>query len=68
MAHFSMFVQTKANVKLTDGNMGHNQIIGIILCHFSYCPIIHPTGPVYYYPFNPYNTISSGALKFYIGI
>ena len=34
MSHFSMFVPTKATVKLANGNMGHDQIIGIILCLF----------------------------------
>ena len=67
ISHFSMFVPTKSTVKLANGNTGHAQVIGIILCHFPNCLIIYPVGPVYYYPGNPSNTISSGALKFYIG-
>ena len=47
--------------------MGHAQVIGIILCHFTSCPIIYPVVPVYHFPGNPYNTISSGDLKFYPG-
>ena len=67
MSHFSMFVPTKATVKLANGNMGHAQVIGIILCCFPNCLIIYPVGPVYYCPGQPSNTISSGVLKFYIG-
>ena len=67
MSHFSMFVPTNATVKLANGNMGHAQGIGIILCCFTNCSIIHPVGTVYYCPGHPSNTISSGALKFYIG-
>ena len=37
MSHFSLFVPTKAAVKLANGNMGHAQLIGIILCRFSKC-------------------------------
>ena len=62
-----MFVPTKATVKLANGNTGHAQGIGTILCRFLNCYIIHPVGPVYYCPGHPSNTISSGALKFYIG-
>ena len=68
MSQFSMFVPTKATVKLSNGNTGHAQGIGIILCRFPNCSIIYPVGPVYYCPGHPSNTISSGALKFYIGI
>ena len=64
MSHFSMFVPTKSDVKLDNGNMGHAQVIGIILCHFTNCPIIYPVVPVYYYPGNNSNNISSGDLKF----
>ena len=39
MSHFSMFVPTKANVKLTNGNTGNDQEIGIILCLFPNCLI-----------------------------
>ena len=37
------------------------------LCRFPNFSIIYPVGPVYYCPGQPSNTISSGALKFYIG-
>ena len=67
MSHFSMFVPTKVTVKLANVNTVHDQIIGIILCHFPNCSIIYPVVPVYYYPGHPYNTISSGSLKFYAG-
>ena len=67
MSHFSMFFPTKATAKLANGNTGHAQEIGIILCHFPNCSIIYPVGTVYYCPGHPSNTISSGALKFYIG-
>ena len=67
MSHFSMFVPTKATVKLANGNTGHAQGIGIVLCRFPNCLIIYPVGPVYYCPVHPSNTIPSGALKFYIG-
>ena len=66
MSHFSMFVPTQATVKLDNGNTGHAQGIGIILCCFPTCLIIYPVGPVYYCPGHPSNTISSGALNFYI--
>ena len=62
-----MFVPTKSTVKLDNGNTGHAQGIGIILCRFPKFSIIIPVGPVYYCPGHPSNTISSGALKFYIG-
>ena len=62
-----MFSLTKATLKLANGNTGHAQGIGIILCRFPNCSIIYPVGPVYYCPGHPSNTISSGALKFYIG-
>ena len=67
MSHFSTFVLTKATVKLANGNTGHAQGIGIILFRFPNCSIIYPVGLVYYCPVHPSNTISSGALKFYIG-
>ena len=67
MSHFSMFVPTKATVKVANGNTGHAQVIGIILCLLPNCSIIYPVGPVYYFPDHPSNTISSGALNFYIG-
>ena len=63
-----MFVPTKATVKLDNGNTEHAQEIGIILYRFPKCLIIYPVGPVYYFPGRHSNTISSGALKFYIGI
>ena len=62
-----MFVPTKATVKLANGNTGHAQGIGIILYCFTNCLIIYPAGTVYYCTGHPSNTISSGALKFYIG-
>ena len=67
MSTFSMFVPTKAALKMANGNMGHAQGIGIILCRFSYSLVVYPVGPVYYFPGHPSSTISSGALKFYIG-
>ena len=66
MSNFSMFVPTNDTVTLANGSIGHAQGIGIILCHFPNCSIIHPVGPVYYCPGHPSNTISSGDLKFYI--
>ena len=62
----SMFVTTKAIVKLANENTGHAKRIGIVLCHFTNSSIIYPVGLVYYFPGHPYNTISSGALKFYV--
>ena len=62
-----MFVLTKATLTLANGNTGHAQGIGIILCLFLNCSIIYPVTPVYYCPGHPSNTISSGALKFYVG-
>ena len=48
MSHFSMFVPTKANVKLANVNTGHAQGIEIILCIIPNCSIIYQVGPVYY--------------------
>ena len=62
-----MFVPTKATVKLANESTGHAQGIGVVLCCSPNCLIIYPVGPVYYFPGHPSNTISSGALKFYIG-
>ena len=67
MSQFSMFVPTKATVKLDNGKTLHAQVIEIILCLFPNCSIIYLVGPVYYFPGHPSNTISSGALKFYVG-
>ena len=67
MSHFSIFVPTNAILKLANGNAGHAQGIGIILCLFPNCSVIYPVGPVYYCPDHPSNTVSSGALNFYIG-
>ena len=50
MSQFSMFVPTNATVKFANVNMVHSQGIGIILCHFTNCPIIYPVVPVYYCP------------------
>ena len=66
MSKISMFVPTKATVKLTNGNTGHAQGIGIILCRFPNFLIIYPVGPVYYFPGHPPNAISSDVLKFYV--
>ena len=63
-----MVVPIKATVKLTNGNTGHAQGIGINLCRFTNCLIIYPVGPVQYCPGNHPNTISSGDLKFYIDL
>ena len=60
MSHFSMFVPTKSDVKLANGNMGHAQVIGIILCHFTNFTIIYPVVPVYYCPGHPSDNISLG--------
>ena len=65
MSHFSMFVATKATVKLANVNTVNSQGIGIILCCFTNFSIIYPVGPVYYCPGHPSNTISPGAVKFY---
>ena len=53
MSHFSMFVTTKATVKLANGNTGHAQGIGIILRRFPNCLTIYPVGTVYYCPGHP---------------
>ena len=68
MSHFNMFVPTKATVELANGNTGHAQGIEIILCQFPNCKILYPVGTVYYCPCQPSNTISSGELKFCIGL
>ena len=68
MSHFSMFVTTKATVKLVIENTGHAQVIRIIVYHLPYCSIIYPEVPVYYFPGCSYNTISSGALNMYVGL
>ena len=67
MSQFSMFIQTKANVKLANGNMGCAQVIGIVLYFFPNCYTIYPVVPVYYFTGHPSNTISLCALKFYVG-
>ena len=67
MSHFSMFVLTKYTVKLDNGNTVYSQVIGIILCLFPNCLVIFPVGTVYYCPCRYSNTMSSGALKFYVG-
>ena len=41
MSYFSVFVTTKANVKLANGNTLYAQSIGIILCCFPNCTIIY---------------------------
>ena len=67
MPHFSMFVPIQANVKLSNENTLHVQIIGVILYHFPNCLIIYPVVPVHSFPGHPSNNISSSPLKFYIG-
>ena len=62
-----MFVPIKTTVKLANGNRGHAQIIGIILCRLTNCSNIYPVVPVYSCPCHPSSTISSGTLKFYVG-
>ena len=66
MSHFSMFVPTKATLKLVNGNTGHSQGIGIILCCLPNCLVVYPVVPVCYCPGHPSNTILSSSLKFYI--
>ena len=53
MSHFSMFYPTKATMKLANGNTGHAQGIGIIVCCFHNCSIIYLVGPVCYCPGHP---------------
>ena len=67
MSHFSMFVPTKANVKLAYGNPVHAQGIGIVLCHFPNLPIIYSVDTDYYCTGHPSNNMSLGALKFNVG-
>ena len=67
MSHFSMFVPNKATVNVDNLNTGYSQLIGIILCRFNSCSIIYLVVPVYYCPGHPSNTISSDALKYYVG-
>ena len=67
MSHFSMLIPTNATVKLDNGNTVHAQVIGIILCPFPSCPIIHSVELVYYFPDHPYNTISLVHLKLCVG-
>ena len=66
MSQFSMFSPTNATVKLANGNTGHTQGINIILRRFPNCNIIYTVGPVYNFTGQPSNTISSGALTFYV--
>ena len=66
--HYYIFVPSIGNVKLTNGNMGHTQVIGIILCFFPKYPIIYPVGPVYYCTGKPSNKISLGDTKCYVGL
>ena len=65
MSQFSLFVPTKATVKLSNGNMGYAQGIGIILCNFTNDLIIYMMGTVYYCPGYPYNTTSL-SVQFFI--
>ena len=41
--------------------------IVIILCLFPYYSIVYTVVRVYYFPGNRFNTISSGAITFYVG-
>ena len=69
MSHFSIFVPTKANFKLSNGNTVHAQVIGVISCHFLNYPVINPVVLVYYYyPGYRSNTISFVAKTFYVGL
>ena len=63
-----MFVLTKSNMKLSNGNTGHSQLIGVILCCFTNYSIIYPVVPVYYFPGHPYKIIPLGALKCNVGL
>ena len=67
ISNFSMLVPTKDNVKLANENKGNSQRIRICLCTFTNCTIIYLVWPVYYCPDHPYNTISLGTLKHYVG-
>ena len=67
MSHFSMLVPTKATVKLDNGNTWHAQGFGIILCHFTNYTIIYPMGTVHHCPSHLSNTISSDAIKLFVG-
>ena len=67
LSHFSMFIPTKATVKLDNRTIVNFQVIGIIFCCFPNRTIIYPVVPVYHYQGNPYNTNSLGGLKFYVG-
>ena len=49
------------------GNTGYSKVIGIVLYLFPNYYNIYLVGPVYYCPGHPYNIISSGTLKFYVG-
>ena len=66
MSETFMLVSTKATVKLDNGNTGHYQVIGIIICFFPNYPIIYPVLTVYYCPGHPSDNISSGALKCFL--
>ena len=48
LSNVLMFVPTRANAKLADGNTGHAQLIRIVLCHFTNCTIICPIVTDYY--------------------
>ena len=56
MSHFSMFVPTKATVKLANGNTVNAQVIRIFLCRFLNCSILCPVRTVYYCLSNPSKT------------
>ena len=67
MSHFYRFAPTKAILKLSKGNTGHAQLVGVISCRSTNCLVIYPMGPVYYCPGHPSNMTLSGYLKFYGG-
>ena len=67
MSYPYIFVPTQDNMKLDNGNIGHDKIIGIILCCFTNLPIIYPVVTVYLFLGHPYNTISPGDLNCYVG-
>ena len=62
-----MIVSTKSTVKLANEKTGHVQVIGISLFRFPSFPIKYPVGQVYYFQGYHSNTISLGALKYYVG-
>ena len=66
MSYLYMSSPIEATVKLTNTNTEHTQVIGFILYSFSNFPIIYTVAPVCYCTVHLSNTISLGALKFYV--